>query len=223
MGDAATIDALRARIRAIEGGGQRSTARRPSGLATLDTLADGLPRPGLVEIAGPTGSGAVRLALELVAAQTRQRRRVAWVDRDRTLHPPAALAQGVDLDRLLIVRPPAVGREGGRHAGTWAAEQLLRSGCFGLVVVTEPLDTEGRPVSEHRFAGVRWRQAAEQGGSTGLFVTRSRALRRALGADLRLGLDGRRLTLLKDRQRPMGAQALLPPWSEQVDPWSPHA
>jgi hypothetical protein len=78
-----------------------------------------------VEIAGAEGCGAVRLALRLVAEETRQRRRVVWVDRARTLYPPTALEMGVDLDRLLIVRPPSVGLEGGRHAGTWAVEQGL--------------------------------------------------------------------------------------------------
>lgn len=219
MGTAATIANLRAQIRALEGGCRVDVARRPSGMASLDGLTGGLPRPGLAEIAGEEGSGAVRLALAIVAEQTRQRHRVAWVDRSRTFYPPAALAHGVDLDRLLLIRPPAAGKEGGRHAGTWAVEQLLHSGCFGVVVVTEALTSEGRPIAEHRFAGVRWRQAAEKGGSTGVFVTRSKALRRALGADLRLGVEGRRLTVLKDRQHHMGATALLPPWEEVVDPW----
>lgn len=221
MGDAATLAELRERIRNLEGGPRVEACRQPSGLPSLDSLIGGLVRPGLLEITGPEGSGAVRLALAIVAEQTRRRRRVAWIDRARTLYPPAALASGVDLDRLLVVRPPAAGAEGGRHAGTWAVEQVLRSGCFGVVVVTEALDPQGRPFPEHRFAGNRWRQAAEQGGCTGLFVTRTPSLRRILQADVRLGIDGRRVTVLRDRQRTSGGMALLPPWSRALDPWTP--
>lgn len=197
-----------------------SADRAASGIAGLDTLIGGLVRPGLVELTGPEGTGVDRLALSLVAEQTRRRQRVAWVDRSRSLYPPAALAAGVDLDRLLVVRPPAAGAEGGRHAGTWAVEQVLRSGCFGLVVVSEALDAQGHPFAEHRFAGTRWRQAAEQGGCTGLFVTRSPQLRRLLQADVRLGVEGRRLTVLRDRRRTSGAVGLLPPWPESLDPWA---
>ncbi|MCB9672557.1 MAG: hypothetical protein H6734_23980 [Alphaproteobacteria bacterium] len=216
MGDAVTIARLREQIRALEGGARVEGHRRLSGLPALDTLLGGLVQPGLVEISGPEGSGGVRFALALVAEETRRRRNVVWVDRARSLYPPAALAAGVDLDRLLIVRPPSSCAEGGRHAGTWAVEQVLRSGCFGLVVATEGLDPLGQPQQEHRFAGSRWRQAAEQGGCTGLFVTRSPSLRRILQADVRLGLEGRTLTVLRDRHGASGGRALLPPWPEDA-------
>lgn len=220
MGDTATIAALRERIRAIEGGSRVVHARRPSGVEALDTLMGGLVRPGLVELMGREGSGAVRLALQLTAEETRRRRRVAWVDRAGMLYPPAALELGVDLDRLIVVRPPSAGIEGGRHTGTWAVEQVLRSGCFGLVVITEALDEGGGPVAEHRFAGVRWRQAAEKGGCTGLFVSRTQKFGRLLQPDVRLGIEGRRLTVLRDKQRHAGARGVLPALPETVDPWA---
>ncbi len=194
----------------------------PSGSPTVDGLIGGLARPGLVELTGAPGCGAVRLALSIAAAETRARRWVAWVDRERTLHPPAALAIGVDLDRLLIVQPPAGSTEGGRHAGTWAVEQLLRSGCFRVVVVTPD---PGVPA--HRFAGTRWRQAAEKGDATALVVTR-RPWRR-LQADVRLAVDGgaegSRITVARDRtphaghRGRAGAIGMLPRWGAHIDPW----
>ncbi|MCB9675146.1 MAG: hypothetical protein H6737_08510 [Alphaproteobacteria bacterium] len=211
-----SIADLRAQIRALEGGPRVERARVPSGSPALDGLVGGLPRPGLFELHGPPGCGAVRLALQMVADETRRRRWVAWVDRERTLHPPAALAIGVDLDRMLIVQPPAGGAEGGRHAGTWAVEQLLRSGCFPLVVVTSD-----PAMPEHRFAGTRWRQAAEKGNSTALILTRDRNAGRALQPDVRLLVEPGRLTVTRDRAGQAGAIAMLPPVGTHIDPWEP--
>ncbi|MEZ4318129.1 MAG: hypothetical protein R3F61_11515 [Myxococcota bacterium] len=214
MGGVVSIADLREQIRALEGGPRVVRARVPSENPTIDGLIGGLARPGLVELSGPAGCGAVRLALSLVAAETSRRRWVAWVDRERTLHPPAALALGVDLDRMLIVQPPATGAEGGRQAATWAVEQLLRCGCFRLVVVTSEAG-----VAEHRFAGTRWRQAAEKGGSTGVFVTRDAKSGRSLQPDVRLQVEHNRVTVARDRSAQAGAIGVLPAWSPQIDPW----
>lgn len=216
MGNVVTIAALRDRIRALEGAPRVQHERVASGCDAVDRLLGGLVRPGLVELLGPPGGGAVRLALTLAAAETARRHRVAWVDRARSVYPPTALALGVDLDRLLIVQPPAAGSEGGQHPGAWAVEQLLRSGCFPLVVITSDPHQK-----EPRFLGTRWRQAAERGGSTGLIVTRSPHVGRILQPDVRLLVDRGRITVGRDRQRNPGAIGPLPPWGPEVDPWSP--
>lgn len=205
MADPAAIAALRAQIRVLEGGASVGGAREAAGVPEVDRLVGGLPRPGLLELCGAPGSGAARLALALVAAETAVRRRVVWVDRPRALYPPAAHALGVDLDRLLIIRPASA------DAGVWAIEQVLRSGCFRLVVAVAACG-----VAEPRAAGVRWRHAAEQGGCTGVFVTRDRAASRALQPDVRLVVGEGRVVVDRDRSGHAGAIGAL---GAVADPW----
>ncbi|MBT3222954.1 MAG: recombinase RecA, partial [Proteobacteria bacterium] len=120
----AALAALRERIRVLEDRGQVQKRRVASGVDLVDQLVQGLPQPGILELSGPSGSGCTRLALQLAAAAIAQGvgRMAAWVDWQRTLFPPALTLFGVDLASLLIIRPPT-------DQGTWAAEQLLRSGC----------------------------------------------------------------------------------------------
>jgi hypothetical protein len=99
-----------------------------TGVAELDEW--GVFRLGAgVEVSGEEASGRTSLALTLVAAAGRERRLAAWVDGPHELYPPAALALGVELERLLIVRPKAP------RQLVWSAVQLLRSGAFACVVL----------------------------------------------------------------------------------------
>lgn len=200
---AITLESLRARIREIEGFSPILRQREPSGLATLDVIVGGLPRPGLVELVGAPGSGRSRVAAAIAVERIARRLSVAWVDGDAALHPPGLARLGVDLDQVLVVRPPADGTE----AIAWSAEQLLRSGCFGLVVV-----------ASSRLAGHSLGRAAEHGRCTGLILSRAPA--RDLPADLRLAVADERLTVLRDRSGHAGAEAALPDWPEEADPWA---
>lgn len=202
MADA--LAALRARIREIEG--RPAGERRPvtSGQASLDTLAGGLPCPGLVEVCGPRGGGRTRLALGWAAARTRAGERVAWVDPARLLYPPSAAALGVALDRLLVVRAEEA-------QAAWAAEQLLASGCFGLVVVSEAPEVAG--------AGRRWEQAAWRGRGT-LVVLVDKPVR-DLPADLRFMVQEEVATVLRRRGGEQGARLTVPTWPAGLDPWAP--
>lgn len=196
MGQVLSLEQLKERIRELEGAPRVVSSRVPSGLTCIDELVGGLARPGLLELTGPQGSGAIGLALALAAAENDQRRKVAWVDGERSLYPPAARDHGVDLDRFLIVRPPAAGNRGGQHPGLWAVEQLLRSGCFRLVIATAGCTLP-------RFVGTRWRQACEQGACTAVLVTRRPS--RDLQPDVRLQVNPRHLVVARDRQRGPGA------------------
>ena len=190
-----TIDALRERIRRLEGGRIQRT-HRACGVAAFDTLIGGLPSPGLVEIHGRPGTGRMRLVAQLIARFTTVLgTSVAVVDPQCMLYPPALEDLGVDLERLLIVLPPA--RKKLSLAASrvpldwegWAIEQLLRSGCFPLVVAVEPR-IRGR-------SGARWERACHAGGSTGV-VLRTQASR-GLPAHVRLALDGGRVVVVRDR------------------------
>jgi recA bacterial DNA recombination protein len=103
-----------------------------TGVAELDAW---LPEhgfgPGVTELRAPLArGGGTSLALSTLAALHAQSKtaRVAWVDPEGSLYAPAVLQAGVDLQRLLVVRP------------TWSASRRIAckvaaSGAFDLVVV----------------------------------------------------------------------------------------
>lgn len=196
----AAVEALRARISELEGGTLVTRRPVPTRVEALDRLVGGLPRPGMVEVSGLAGSGVTRLALSVVAALGSDEP-VAWVDGDRALYPPAAADLGVDLTRLLIVRPPA-------HGAGWAAEQLARSGCFALVVVSSPA-APGR-------TGPRLAHAAEHGGCTAMVLVPHS--HRGLPADLRLAVRHDHVAVTRHRGGRLGAAGPLPEWPEG---WAP--
>jgi recombination protein RecA len=198
---ALSLDALRERIRAIEG--NRVPQRRsPSGVGALDRLIEGLPQPGVVEISGLPGTGRLRVIAGVAALFACGGQPIAWVDPLRHLYPPALAAAGVDLERSLWVCPPP-------DRLSWALEQVVESGAFPLVVSVDP------PVRAQ--TGRRWGLAAEKGGVT-LMVTQLRPAR-DLPACVRLGIQGEQLVVLRDRQADPGASGALPPWPEAVEPW----
>ncbi|MFK7930308.1 MAG: ImuA family protein [Myxococcota bacterium] len=198
---AVSLDALRARIRTLEG--RRVERRRElTGIDALDRLTGGLPQPGLVELHGPAGGGATSLAAGILARHTLFGRPVAWVDLERHVYPPALEQLGVDLRYLLMVRPP-----GGHEV--WAVEQLLRSGCFAAVAVAGS-GRLGR-------GGSRWSHAAERGHSTAIVV--GRTAERSLPADLRLSVGPQGITVVRDRSGAFGRQQPLPMRTAIADPW----
>jgi hypothetical protein len=190
MGAAQDLTALRAQIRALEGGASVRRLRPSTGVELFDELLGGLPRPGIVELSGPEGSGRCRAALLLVARHTARGEPVAWIDPLRRFFPPGALGFGVVLEQLLVVRPV----EDGSAPWAWAAEQLLRSGCFPLVVLDLPPIRGVRRALAHGFA-----RAVEHGGCTLVTIT-SRQVRE-LPADVRLSTGGGRVTVVRDRGR----------------------
>jgi hypothetical protein len=93
------------------------------------------------------------------------------VDRRRTFYPLAAAACGLDLSRLLLVRPQNDRDE------TWAIDQTLRSGGARAVLAwPDKLD-------DHLFR--RLQLAAEAGDSLGLFVRPARAIAEPSWAEVR--------------------------------------
>ena len=125
----ATIDDLRAHLKA-KAPFLSSQQTRSTGDAQLDRLLNGgFPKEGLTVLAGRPGSGRSTIAARFVASHTELSRPAAWIDPEALLYPPALLAHGVDLDRLLVVR--------GAHERSWyAAEQVIESGAFQAVVIT---------------------------------------------------------------------------------------
>ncbi|MDP6350392.1 MAG: hypothetical protein QF719_10330 [Chloroflexota bacterium] len=83
----------------------------PAGLAMelpeLDraTGFGGVPRGKLTEFTGPASSGKLTLALRALATAVQAGGVAAYIDLPGTFYPPAATAMGIDLERLVVVRP----------------------------------------------------------------------------------------------------------------------
>ena len=96
-----------------------------------DLLPDGgLPR-GVVELAAPRAlGGSTSVALAAVRAGQERGRSAwcAWLDPEGTLHAPGVAAAGIDLDRMLVVRPP-------RAQIARTAVKVVGAGAFEVVVV----------------------------------------------------------------------------------------
>jgi hypothetical protein len=107
----------------------QSGERLATGFRDLDVLLDGgLPRGGLTDVVAPGSAGATTLAYRLCIEVTRSAL-AAWIDAPDALDPASAAAAGIDLERVLWVRPPDLG------AALVAAELLLTMGGFPLVLL----------------------------------------------------------------------------------------
>jgi hypothetical protein len=125
---ASVVEHLREQIRRVQAAPRQYLMTLSTGVDEVDAL--GVFQLGsAVELSGEEASGRTTLALSLVASACREKRLAAWVDGPQELYPPAAVPMGVELRRLLIVRPPAPGQ------AVWSAVQLLRSGAFICVVL----------------------------------------------------------------------------------------
>jgi protein ImuA len=183
----ALLEQLRGEIRRIE----RRPARRegvvPCGLPAIDeALGGGFRRGALTELVGGPASGKTAAALALVRGLGPEAL-AAWVDARAELYPPAAVAHGVDLARLLVVRPldgRGVSGRGGAPGedpwltALWAGEALLASGAFAAVVLDLSLPASARLRGAENVSK-RLQAAVEKGGAVGLWLA-------APGASLRL-------------------------------------
>lgn len=220
---------LREEIRRIE----RRPARRDGcvacGRADIDALLPdgGFRRGALTELAGGPASGKTAIALALIAALG-PGDLAAYVDGREELYPPAAAALGVDLTRLLVVRPaPRTVGEGPERdpalVTLWAAEALLASGAFAVVAVDVPVARIVRGVDS---AARRLQAAAEKGGAVGLWLAGRGATGLRVPAAVRLELsaeDGRIVGRRRHaRDESAWESSASPPRAGiAIGPWSP--
>ncbi|MFH1687256.1 MAG: hypothetical protein ABIE70_07000 [bacterium] len=101
-----------------------------TGLKALDTIFHhgGIPFGQLIEITGDISSGKTSLAFKLLASLTRTGN-AAYVDYAQTFFPPSAIAAGVNIDRLWLLRPL------GLTAGFRSAELLVKHGAVRGVII----------------------------------------------------------------------------------------
>jgi protein ImuA len=125
------VDGLRQQL---EHWNKTKSTEKPSvfscGATAIDRLLpEGGLRPGmLIEwLCVKGGSGAATLGLLSAREACREGGMLVIVDRSQTFYPPAAAAWGIDLERLIVVRPKTARDE------LWAAVQALRSPVVGAV------------------------------------------------------------------------------------------
>jgi recombination protein RecA len=192
-----SLDELRARA--------GPTAHAPWGFAAA--------RGRLVELSARGASATLTAAIELVVEAQLQAEPVAWVMRTRgTFYPPDVADSGVDLAALVVVRVTDA------TMAARAAERVLKSGAFGLVVLDLGSDGElsmaiqGRLVTlaqTHDAAVVCLTEKADATASIGSLVSlRAEAMRRR---DASAGSDPINLSpwtvdvrALKDKRRGPG-------------------
>lgn len=199
------ISRLREEIRRLEHRPARREGFVACGLAGVDAVlpGGGFPRGALAELTGGPASGKTAVALALFASLA-PGDLAAYVDGRGELYPPAAAARGVDLARLLVVRPASAIRGDARDGGArraartpeyvrmalWAAEALLGSGAFAAVAVDVPVP--------HAIAGGdaiarRLQGAAEKGGAVGLWLGPGKGLRVPAAVRVELAVEGERI------------------------------
>jgi cell division inhibitor SulA/protein ImuA len=161
--------------------GLRSSSSRPvwpTGRRELDARlpGGGWPAASLVEVLlGTTGLGEVQLFLPALAESQHRTGEVPWIVWIAPPHEPYAPAlaqQGIELSRLLIVRPASA------TEALWAAEQALSSGVCAVVL----LWLQG---TDDRWLR-RLKLAAEAGGALGVLFRPERHRFESSPASLRL-------------------------------------
>lgn len=164
-----------------------------TGRAALDRQlpAGGWPRGKLIELLpDAVGVGELELLLPCLAEQTRQGRPVLLASPPLVPCPQSLVRGGMDLARLLVVREH-------RHA-FWAAEQCLKSGLCGAVVVWP----ERKSVRER---AVRRLQLAAEDGEAPVFLCYSPGIAPPPSlASLRLAVrSGGRIDVLRSAHGPL--------------------
>jgi cell division inhibitor SulA/protein ImuA len=171
-----------------------------SGYAALDghLAGGGWPRNALTEILiGQYGIGELRLLMPALACLSREDAGqdygepgwIAWVAPPFQPYPPALQQWGIELSRMLIVRP----RDDSEVL--WSAEQALSSGtCAAVLLWPRLLDDQ---------AGRRLQLAAEKGESWAIAfrpaAARNEPSAAALRIELQSGSTGTHVHILKNR------------------------
>ena len=177
--------------------------RRGSEEAEARWGLDGM-RGRLVELSARGATATLTAAIEIVAEAQLQSEPVAWLTlTDGTFYPPDVAESGVDLAALVVVRTPDA------MAMARAAERVLRSGAFGLVVLDLgksgdlSMQIQGRLVTlaqTHDAAVVCLTEKADDTASIGSLVSLRAEARRIRDRD---GFEIK-VRALKDKQRGPG-------------------
>jgi hypothetical protein len=173
------IATLRAQIARLEGNRRPiSEDRVSSGSADFDRWLPGrgFHRGTLVEwLAAGAGHGAETLALGVAREAARAGGAVVVLDGSQAFYPPAAAGAGIELERLIVVRPA------NEADYVWALDQVLR--CTGVAaLLARPDRLDGRTFR-------RLQLAAEEAGGLALLVRPPEARAEPSWADVRFWVE----------------------------------
>lgn len=169
----------------------------PLGIDGVDSLlpGGGLPRGAVVELSVPGGLAlGTTLALQACRAAQRVGGGRAWcgfVDPSGTLHAPGVVSRGVDLDRLIVVRPSL-------EELSRVALRMAEARVFSLLVV-DTLGTPERPLDLHLGPWtrvVRRLSLALQGTESTVLLLTDKSARRSVALPA-----AQRLELLRKSER----------------------
>jgi recombination protein RecA len=167
----------------------------------------------LTEISADGASAVLTAAVGLVLEAQREDEPVAWITpADTSFFPPDLVDSGVDLDALAVVRVPP-GRDAARAAAR-AADQLARSGAFGLILLDLGKHAELATPAQGRLVGLAQRHDAAivllteksaTAASVGSMVAiRAEAVREALGDGTVSDRFRCKVRVIKDKRRGPG-------------------
>lgn len=123
----------------------------------------------LVELSGDGASAVLTAATKMMLDAQAAREPAAWIGTDEScFFPPDVAESGVDLSALLVVRIPFArlaadsGKRTRANLVAVAAERLMRSGAFGLMlldlgrdhVLSQPLQSRLLGLAQHHQAAV---------------------------------------------------------------------
>lgn len=168
-------------------GGELEHAQQPAvptGHAALDAElpGGGWPRGTLSEVLHVgAGIGEVTFLAGALSRASEANRLVAWINPPHLPYAPALAQSGLVLDRCLVVRPA------NREDALWAAEQALKSGACGAVMLWLE---EGAARRHDEYAWLRRLQmSAESGRSMAILFRSMEAERLSTPAHLRVVLS----------------------------------
>ncbi len=159
----------------------------------------------LAEISSWGSSAPLTLAFTMVHEAQLRGEPAAWISRrDSSFFPPDAAASGIDLDALPVVRVPDAA------TGARAADKLLRSGAFALIVLDIGNDDRIPTPLQSRLLGLAGKHDAAV-----LFLTEKQADKPSVGSLVSLRAQASRrqtsegrfvcdLQVVKDKRRGPG-------------------
>lgn len=173
----------------------------PTGYKALDRqlTQGGWPLGALTEVLSDRcGIGELLMFIPALARLSCERRCLAWVAPPHLPYAPALDALGIDLSRLILIRPTLP------KEGFWAMEQTLRSGACGAVLAW-PARLGMRELR-------RLQLAAETGNALGVLFRPEQAAAEASPSALRLRLHSAENTVtvqIIKRRGGWGAQPIV--------------